>query len=116
MIDKKEFEIAVIGSTVKQQIGRAGDEAKLLIDMIGGHIQDTRRKKAGLSWNMPQAAVDFQNSIIEKGHDRSGDKNDGQGLGGASAEPQQSGQEGQGGDISDLLGDIFEHIKREYED
>ena len=116
VIDKREFEIAVIGSTVKQQIGRAGDEAKLLIDMIGGHIQDTRRKKAGLSWNMPQAAVDFQNSIIGKGHDRSGDKNDGQGQDGASAEPQQSGQEGQGGDISNLLGDIFEHIKREYED
>ena len=73
-------------------------------------------EKAGLSWNMPQAAVNFQNSIIEKGHERSGDKSDGQGQGSASAEPQQSGQEEQGGDTSDLLGDIFEHIKREYED
>ena len=106
-IDKKEYELALLGSTLKQQVGRAGEEFKILVDVFGRPIQDSRRKKAGLKWNMPPEAKDFLDSVTKKSGNRPKDEKEGQGKDSAPVEPEESGEKLRDDKIGDLLNDIF---------
>ena len=103
VIIKDEFTTAMSGSLVKQQIGRAGKEVQGLFDeLIGKRVQEERRAKYGIKWNMPKDGLALIASVTHRKKDKS-TKKDGQAAESQGRDQKQRKQDEPLEDLERLL-------------